>query len=123
MRLQCSSCCKSEGFFCKLEGFFRELKLSSEEAEGSFRRVLGSYTHRFPKHGEASLTDLPGLRLRLPSCVCNGKVEQQQKGFRKCTSFFKDVYRMLGSKPYHVVYINWGVNHKYKLEDTYSKLH
>ena len=24
---------------------------------------------------------------------------------------------MLGSTPYHVVYINWGVNHKYKLED------
>ena len=30
---------------------------------------------------------------------------------------FKDAYRMLGSAPYHVVYINWEVSHKYKLED------
>ena len=56
--------------------------------EAFFRRLLGSYTHRFPKHGEASLTDLPGLRLcllelrlRLLSCVRNGKAEQQWKGF------------------------------------------
>jgi len=86
--------------------------------------VLGSYTHRFLKHGEALLTDLPGLRLCLPelclclpSCVCNGKAEQQWKVFRKCTSILKDAYRMLGSTPYHVVYINCEVSHKYKLED------
>jgi len=64
----------------KSEGFFWESKVSSEEAESFFRRALGSYTHRFPKRGAASLTDLPGLRLRLlelrlclPSCVSNGK--------------------------------------------------
>ena len=87
MRLQHSSCRKSEGFF-------RESKVFSEEAEGFFRRLLGSYTHRFLKHGAASLTDLPGLhsclpevRLCLKRCVCTGKAEQQQKGFRKHVSF------------------------------------
>ena len=71
-------------------------KVSSEDAEGFFRRVLGSYTHKSPKHGAASLTDLselhlclPELCLCLPSCVCNGKAEQQQKRFRKCTSFLR----------------------------------
>jgi len=34
----------------KSEGFF-------------FQRVLGSYTHQFPKHGEASLMDILELRL------------------------------------------------------------
>jgi len=62
--------------------------------EGFFRRALGSYTHRFPKHGAALLTDLPEpqlclpeLRLCLPSCVSNGKAEQQRKDFRKRASF------------------------------------
>ena len=103
MRLQCSSRCKLEGFFHKSEGFFPESKVSSEEAEGFFRRVLGLYTHRFPKRSAASLTDLPGLhlclpelrlclpelRLCLPSCICIGKAERQRKGFRKRTSFLK----------------------------------
>jgi len=85
-----------EGFFHKSEGFLRESKVSSKEAEGFFRRALGLYTHRFPKRGAASLTDLLGLRLCLPelhlclpSCVCNGKVERQWKGFRKRASFLK----------------------------------
>jgi len=82
MRLRRSSCRKLEGFFCKSEGFFR--------------RALGLNTHKFPKRGAASLTDLPGLCLRLlelrlclPSRVNNGKAEQQQKGFRKRVSFLK----------------------------------
>jgi len=80
----------------KLEGFFRESKVSSKEAEGFFRRALGLNTHKFPKSGAASLTDLPGLHLRLPelrlclpSRVNNGKAEQQRKGFRKRASFLK----------------------------------
>ena len=78
-------------------------KVSSEEAEGFFRRALDLYTHKFPKRSAASLTDLselclclpelclclPELCLCLPSCVCNGKAEQQRKGFRKCASFLK----------------------------------
>ena len=54
--------------------------------EGFFRRALGLNTHKFLKRSAASLTDLPGLRLRLPelrlclpSRVNNGKAEQQQK--------------------------------------------
>jgi len=96
MRLRRSSHHKSEGFFHKLEDFFRESKVSSKEVEGFFRRAPGSYTHRFPKCGAASLTDLPGLCLRLPelrlclpSCVSNRKAEQQRKGFRKRSSFLK----------------------------------
>jgi len=38
-------------------------KISAEEAEGFFRRVLGSYTHTFPKHSAASLMDFPELLL------------------------------------------------------------
>ena len=64
--------------------------------EGFFRRALGLNTHKFPKRSAASLTDLPGLRLRLPelrlclpSRVNNGKAEQQWKGFRKRASFLK----------------------------------
>jgi len=34
-------------------------KFFSEELEGFFRRALGSYTHKFPKRGPASLTYLP----------------------------------------------------------------
>ena len=64
-------------------------KVSFEDMEGFFRRPLGSYTHKFPKRGAASLTDLPELHLCLPSCVCNRKAEQQRKGFRKHLLFFK----------------------------------
>jgi len=60
---------------CKLEGFFR--------------RALSSYTHKFPKRDAVLLTDLPELRLCLLSCLCNGKVDQQRKGFCKCSSFLK----------------------------------
>ena len=96
MRLRRSSRRKLEGFFRKSEGFFRELKVSSEEAEGFFQRALGLNTHKFPKRGAASLTDLPELCLRLPelrlclpSRVNNGKAEQQRKGFHKRASFLK----------------------------------
>jgi len=74
-----------------------------------FQRALGLNTHKFPKRSAASLTDLPGLRLRLtdlpglrlrlpelrlclPSRVNNGKAEQQWKGFRKRASFLKRVW-------------------------------
>ena len=96
MRFRRSPRCKLEGFFRKSEGFFRESKISSEEAEGFFRRALGLNTHKFPKRGAASPTDLPGLRLHLPelrlclpSRINNGKAEQQWKGFRKRASFLK----------------------------------
>ena len=53
-------------------------------------------THKLPKCSAASLTYLPGLRLRLPDLhLClpsrfnNGKAEQQRKGFRKRASFLK----------------------------------
>jgi len=94
MRLRRSSRRKLEGFFRKSEGFFRESKVSSEEAESFFRRAPGLNTHKFPKRGAASLTDLPGLRLRLPECVCvfqaalitekqnsNGKVSANTRHF------------------------------------------
>ena len=71
-------------------------EVSSEDAEGFFQRALGSYTHKFPKHSAGSLTDLselhlclPELCLCLPSRVCNGKAEQQQKCFRKRTLFLR----------------------------------
>ena len=41
-------------------------KVFSEESEGFFRRALGSYTHKFPKRGAASLKYLPRARLDLP---------------------------------------------------------
>ena len=34
-------------------------KVSSEDAEGFFRRALALYAHKFPKKGAASLTDIP----------------------------------------------------------------
>jgi len=71
-------------------------KVSSEKAEGFFRRALGLNTNKFLKRGAASLLDLPGLHLHLPemrlcllSRVNNGKAEQQQKGFHKRTSVLK----------------------------------
>ena len=39
--------------------------------EGFFQRALGSYSHKFPKRGAASLTYLPCLRLGLPH-LCLG---------------------------------------------------
>ena len=41
-------------------------KVFTEESEGFFRRALGSYTHKFPKRGAASLTYLPRSHLDLP---------------------------------------------------------
>ena len=64
-------------------------KVSSEEAEGFFQRALGSYTHTFPKHGAALLTDPLELCLCPLSCAFNGKAEQQWKGFHKRVSFLK----------------------------------
>ena len=55
--------------------------------------MLGLNTHKFPKRGAASLTDLPGLRLRLPELrLClpsrvnkkqnsNGKVSANARHF------------------------------------------
>jgi len=37
------------------EGFFQKSKVSSEEAEGFFPRVLGSYTHRFQNGAQLCL--------------------------------------------------------------------
>ena len=39
-------------------------KVTSKDAEGFFWRVLGSYTHKFPKRSAALLMDLPEL------CLC-----------------------------------------------------
>ena len=40
-------------------------KVFSEDTEGFFQRVLGSYTHKFPKRGAALLMDLSELHLCL----------------------------------------------------------
>jgi len=64
-------------------------KVSSKDTEGFFQTVLGSYTHKFLKRGAAPLTDFLELCLCLPSCIGNGKAEQQWKGFHKHESFLK----------------------------------
>jgi len=40
--------------------------------EGFFQRVLGFYTHKFPKCSAASFTDIPELHLCLWELVCKG---------------------------------------------------
>ena len=75
--LRYSLCCKSKASSANWKVSSENWKVSSKEVEGFHRRVLGSYTHKFPKRGGASLTDLLELCLCLPRCACNGKVEQQ----------------------------------------------
>jgi len=73
-------------------------KVSSESQRFFPKKRKASYeecwvrTHIWlPKCGAASITDLLGLhsclRLCLKSCVCNGKAEQQHKGFCKTCHF------------------------------------
>ena len=82
--LRHSLCRKSKASSANWKVSSENWKVSSKEVEGFHRRVLGSYTHKFPKRGGASLTDLlelclclPELCLCLPRCAYNGKVEQQ----------------------------------------------
>ena len=75
-------------------------KVFSEESEGFFRRALGSYTHKFPKRGAASLTylprsrlDLPHSRLGLPRLRSSRNSGQATEGFSNHGINFKDAYR------------------------------
>ena len=79
-------------------------KVFSEESEGFFRRALGSYTHKFPKRGAASLTylprsrlDLPRSRLGLPHLRLSRKSGPATEGFSNRGINFKDAYRMYHS--------------------------
>ena len=73
----------------KPEGFFRK-------SEGFFRRALGSYTHKFPKRGAASLMYLPRSRLDLsrsrlglpPLCLSRNSGPATE-GFRIAASILK----------------------------------
>ena len=83
-------------------------KVFSEESEGFFRRALGSYTHKFPKRGAASLTylprsrldlprsrlDLPRSRLGLPRLRLSRNSGPATEGFSNCGIKFKDAYRI-----------------------------
>lgn len=40
--------------------------------EGFFQRVLGFYTHKFPKRSAASFMDIPELHVCLRELVCKG---------------------------------------------------
>jgi len=66
MRLRCDSAANQKASSKNRKASSENRKVFSEESEGFFRRVLGSYTHKFPKHGAASLTYLPCSRLDLP---------------------------------------------------------
>ena len=65
----------------------------SEEAEGFFRRVLGSYTHKFPKCGAASLMYLLRSRLGLLHLRLSQNSGPATEGFSNCSINFKDAYR------------------------------
>ena len=90
---------KPEGFFWKSEGFFWESESFFRESEGFFRRALGSYTHKFPKRGAASLTyllrsrlDLPRSRLGLPRLRLSRNSGPTTEGFSNHGIKFKDAY-------------------------------
>jgi len=75
-------------------------KFISEESEGFFRRALGSYTHKFPKRGAASLTYLPRSRLDLPRSrlgLLHLRLSRNSgpatEGFSNRSINFKDAYR------------------------------
>ena len=77
-------------------------KAFSEELEGFFRRALGSYTHKFPKRGAASLTylprsrlDLPRSRLGLPRLRLSRNSGPATEGFSNRGIKFKDAYRTI----------------------------
>jgi len=89
-------------------------KVFSEQSEGFFRRALGSYTHKFPKHGAASLTylprsrlDLPRSRLGLPRLRLSWNSGPATEGFSNRGINFKDAYRtsvlILPALPYDVI--------------------
>ena len=67
-------------------------KASSKEVKAFFQRALSSYTHKFPKHGAASLKNL--------LCLCSRALFETVRrcgngsGFCKCVSIFFDAYRM-----------------------------
>jgi len=69
-------------------------KFFSEESEGFFRRALGSYTHKFPKHGAALLTNLPRSRLDLPHLRLSWNSGPATEGFSNRSVNFKDAYRI-----------------------------
>jgi len=80
---------------------FENRKLFSEESEGFFRRALGSYTHKFPKRGAASLTyfprsrlDLPRSRLGLPHLCLSRNSGPAMEGFSNRGINFKDAYHI-----------------------------
>jgi len=80
-------------------------KVFSEESEGFFRRALGSYIHKFPKRGEASLMylprsrlDLPRSRLGLPHLRFSRNSSPATEGFLNRSINFKDAYRMYTPK-------------------------
>jgi len=87
MRLQCSSCHKPESFF-------RELKVPKKQNASSEERWVRTHIG-FRNAVQLRLRIFQGcvyvfeLCLCLPSCVSNGKAEQQRRGFRKRMSFLK----------------------------------
>jgi len=68
-------------------------KVFFEEAEGFFQRALGSYTHKFPKRGAASLTYLLRSRLGLLHLRLSQNSGPATEGFSNHSINFKDAYR------------------------------
>ena len=67
--------------------------------EGFFQRALGSYSHKFPKRGAASLTylsrlrlGLPHLHLGLPHLCLSRNLGPATEGFPNRNINFKDAY-------------------------------
>ena len=66
IRLRCSFAASQKAYSENWMASYENRKVSSEDVEGFFQRVLALYIPKFPKNGVASLTDIPGLCLGLP---------------------------------------------------------
>jgi len=102
MRLRRDSAANRKASFENRKASSENRKVFSEESEGFFRRALGSYTHKFPIRGAASLTylprsrlDLPRSRLGLPRLRLSRNSGPATEGFPNRGINFKDAYRRL----------------------------
>jgi len=100
MRLRCDSAANQKASSENRKACSGNWKVFSEESEGFFRRALGSYTHKFPKRGAASLTYLPrsrldllGSRLGLLRLRLSRNSDPATEGFLNRGINFKDAYR------------------------------
>ena len=116
MRLRRDSATNWKASFENRKASSENRKVFSEESEGFFRRALGSYTHKFPKCGAASLTylphsrlDLPRSRLGLPRLRLSRNSGPATEGFLNRGINFKDAYRI--SWCWQIMFIFWNSNY------------